>query len=177
MFLDTFHVNRCWVLLKQDHTTVFYFQQFYDTENFSTMSCIGALLNNGYMCKCTHTQHSLTPKSENLDKFHYLWVSISTFGILKMESVRFSVLIISGTNAREGNMIQFKYCQNLEHIWFFLAITWDFICNNVQLVGQIQYLYTRLHSLLFSKLYNIILCLHFPHLLLCFWGFDGICMF
>lgn len=73
------------------------------------------------MAECVHalTQNTLAPKSENLHKFHYLWVSISSFVILKMESARFSILIITGTNAWESNIIQFKYCQNLEHIGFF----------------------------------------------------------
>lgn len=130
-------IARCWILVKQDHTVVLYFQHFYDTKNFSTISCTGALLNNGYVYTCTHTKHSLAPKSENLDKFHYLWVSITSFVILKMDSARLSVLTISGTNAREGSMIQHWYGSNTARIqntldFSVLVITWDLICNNVQ---------------------------------------------
>lgn len=56
------------------------------------LQCLG-VLNNGYVYMCTHTKH-FGSNSENLNKFHYLCVPISSFIILKMESARFSVLTI-----------------------------------------------------------------------------------
>lgn len=55
---------------------------------------------------------------------------------LKNGISKVSVLIITGTSAWEGNVIQFKYCQHLEHTGFFwlnvLAIIRDLIYKNMQ---------------------------------------------
>lgn len=90
---------RCQILLKQDHTVALNFQVIMILKIFLQFHAQELCLT---MAVCIH---ALTPstlwlqKSENLDKFHYLWVSLSSFIILKMESARFSGLTITGTNA------------------------------------------------------------------------------
>lgn len=96
--LDIFQVNSQMLNITEAGSLLFYiFNIFMIVKICLQFHAQGLCLT---MATCVHvlTPNTLTPKSENLDKFHYLCVSISSFVILKMESARLSLLTISGTN-------------------------------------------------------------------------------